>query len=81
MTRLCEYILALHARPIITPYATIYYVTRYIILADPSGRMLYLSGALSKLIVRLPCYRSTYGSPFVLVSFQGHSVRQRASPV
>lgn len=34
---------------------------------------MYLSGTLSKL--------TTYASPFLLVSFQGHSVRQRASPV
>jgi hypothetical protein len=72
----------MHTRPIITPYATLCIVTRYIynwlVLADIR---VYLSGALSRLIVRLPYNHSTYDSRFVLVSLQGHSVRQRASPV
>jgi hypothetical protein len=60
----------MHARLIITPYATLCYVTRHIynwlVLADIR---LYLSGALSRLIVRLAYYHLTYDSRFVLVCF------------
>ena len=74
--------LCIHTRPIATPYAVLCYATRYaynwLIVVDIR---VYLSGALSKLNVRLLWYHSIYDSLFVLFSFQGHSVRQRASPV
>jgi hypothetical protein len=46
----------------------------------PADMFAYLSGTLSKLTFKLHIITQLY-FPFGLVSFQGYSVRRRASPV
>lgn len=67
--------------PIITLYTTLCYATWYAYNWPIQAKCMYLSGTLSKPSVQLSCYHSPSLHFFALVSFQGHSLRQRASLV